>query len=566
MVASSPEMNMLLEPTTNTLFTTTTTNSNSSLLTVPKTPFYGYLLYCEEVRLHFLAVNPTMAVEAMSQFIEEKWMVLTERERQDYSERAKELNWQNLSQDEKNMYQAMITNLQDSNASFGNPKQEILLSREAPELDDTRPLKKSRVSSDGDDENESSDDDADENGDFDYEKTFESTISLSENPIFSNVEFIEPLPSSPFSPSLFNTLEPNTSSIIATTSAADNLATTTPPIMGDIDLFEHQQGQFVAFPKPPSPAFLHFSNYIRPQITAKFPNETYGGINKLIKNHWNSMLKEDREPWEQQAKEDEKRFQKENLCFLATRTLKQVTETFEVFYNQNINEVGITDKENSKQSDKKTNTVTSATSTTNNNAKSTIKTQKTPQKYSPTKLRPILPRPLQPSNNTQKKISTIITTPSATIATPSETIATTSATIATPSATITTPSTIITTPSITITQLPLKSLSIQPHYLLAQHPDLKFGLQVPTRAKSPYQYFYTEFAESFAALYPDTPVDQLLKMKWNRLSPLDREPWESKAKEDHERFRHEKDAYLKNQHKCFINSQNGVSLAEFFMS
>ncbi|CAG8439139.1 7423_t:CDS:2 [Ambispora leptoticha] len=534
MVASSPDTNMLLELTTNTLFlpTNTITNSNSFLLTAPKAPFYGYLLYCEEARLYFLATNPTMTVEALSQIIEGKWTVLTERERQDYSERAKELNWQNLTQDEKNMYQEMVTNIQDSNTSFENIKQDIL-SREAPELDDTRPLKKSRVLFFKDDASSVSS----STSSFELDSLPKFYFS-TENPIFSDVEFIEPSPpppSSPLSSSLFNIFELNTSSIITTASTANNLATTQSSIMGDINLFERQQeDQFVAFPKPPSPAFLHFSNYIRPRITAQHPNKTYGGINKLIKDHWNSMLKEDREPWEQQAKEDEKRFQKENLCFLATRTLKQATETVEALYNQNIKKTGVPDKENSNQSDDKTNnTVTSATST-NTSTKSTTKAQKTSQKYPPIKLRPILPRPLQSSNNNiQEKIPTTIPTPS---------------------------------PSIAATQPPLKPHSIQPHYLLSQHPDLKFGLQVPIRAKSAYQHFYTKFADNFTEIYPDTSIDQFLKTKWSRLSSLDRELWESKAKEDYERFRHEKDVYLKNQHKCYMNSQNGVSLAEFFKS
>ncbi|CAG8787861.1 15060_t:CDS:1, partial [Racocetra persica] len=69
-----------------------------------------------------------------------------------------------------------------------------------------------------------------------------------------------------------------------------------------------------SWPRPPAPAFLHFSEYMRPRITAENPYYNYGIITKLIRERWESMTVEERAPWGHLAQQDEIRFENEKLA------------------------------------------------------------------------------------------------------------------------------------------------------------------------------------------------------------------------------------------------------------
>ncbi|CAG8684584.1 29761_t:CDS:2, partial [Racocetra persica] len=61
-------------------------------------PVYGYLLHNDEQRLMLLSQNPQMSAIEVAKNIANNWNALTFEQKNQYSERAKELNWKCLNE------------------------------------------------------------------------------------------------------------------------------------------------------------------------------------------------------------------------------------------------------------------------------------------------------------------------------------------------------------------------------------------------------------------------------------------------------------------------------------
>ncbi|CAI2164443.1 13388_t:CDS:2 [Funneliformis geosporum] len=63
-----------------------------------ESPVYGYLLHNDEQRLEILEKYPEISARELSITIANKWRSLSEEKKNEYSEKAKELNWERLSE------------------------------------------------------------------------------------------------------------------------------------------------------------------------------------------------------------------------------------------------------------------------------------------------------------------------------------------------------------------------------------------------------------------------------------------------------------------------------------
>ncbi|ORX98560.1 hypothetical protein K493DRAFT_213989 [Basidiobolus meristosporus CBS 931.73] len=72
-------------------------------------------------------------------------------------------------------------------------------------------------------------------------------------------------------------------------------------------------------PKHPMSGFLFYLSAVRPQVAEQYPGSTVGPISKIIASQWNSMVPEDRAPWEQKATEDKARYAREMELYLADK-------------------------------------------------------------------------------------------------------------------------------------------------------------------------------------------------------------------------------------------------------
>nr|CAG8518619.1 10900_t:CDS:2 [Entrophospora candida] len=68
------------------------------------TPVFGYLLHDYEIRLSLLQENPNMTIGELSIILLRNWNEMNQDKKIEYDERAKELNWKLLSENEKDSY------------------------------------------------------------------------------------------------------------------------------------------------------------------------------------------------------------------------------------------------------------------------------------------------------------------------------------------------------------------------------------------------------------------------------------------------------------------------------
>ncbi|CAB4442965.1 hypothetical protein RhiirA5_395651 [Rhizophagus irregularis] len=88
--------------------------SETSALTYEETverPVYGYLLHNDEQRLEILEKCPNISAKELSITITNSWKSFSEEKKNEYAERAKELNWKCLSEYEKNAHLEHIKEL-----------------------------------------------------------------------------------------------------------------------------------------------------------------------------------------------------------------------------------------------------------------------------------------------------------------------------------------------------------------------------------------------------------------------------------------------------------------------
>lgn len=68
-------------------------------------------------------------------------------------------------------------------------------------------------------------------------------------------------------------------------------------------------------PKKPLSAYIYFSQEFREIIRSKFPFLTVAQIMKAVSNRWQTLTKEQKQPFEQIANEDKQRYDKEVFDF-----------------------------------------------------------------------------------------------------------------------------------------------------------------------------------------------------------------------------------------------------------
>lgn len=76
-------------------------------------------------------------------------------------------------------------------------------------------------------------------------------------------------------------------------------------------------------PKHPMSGFLFYLSAVRPKIAQQYPGSTVGPISKLIAQQWRDMDPADREPWNQKADDDKKRYASEMREYAKTVEAQQ---------------------------------------------------------------------------------------------------------------------------------------------------------------------------------------------------------------------------------------------------
>ncbi|GBB96701.1 hypothetical protein RclHR1_02810019 [Rhizophagus clarus] len=127
----------------------------TSALTYEETverPVYGYLLHNDEQRIEILEKQPNISAKELSITITNNWKSFSEEKKNEYAERAKELNWKRLNEFEKSAHLEKLANkLKET-------------SHENSEIND-RQYKKSRYYSESDYDEQDSDEETSETDD-----------------------------------------------------------------------------------------------------------------------------------------------------------------------------------------------------------------------------------------------------------------------------------------------------------------------------------------------------------------------------------------------------------------
>ena len=68
-------------------------------------------------------------------------------------------------------------------------------------------------------------------------------------------------------------------------------------------------------PKKAMSAFMYFSNKMRPKIKAENPDISFGDLGKRIGELYRALTPEEKEPYEEMATDDKKRFERANAAY-----------------------------------------------------------------------------------------------------------------------------------------------------------------------------------------------------------------------------------------------------------
>ncbi|TNY24060.1 high mobility group box domain-containing protein [Rhodotorula diobovata] len=68
-------------------------------------------------------------------------------------------------------------------------------------------------------------------------------------------------------------------------------------------------------PKRPLSAYMHFSQDMRSVVKEENPDVTFGEIGKLLGVKWKEATENDKKPYEEKAKADKERYEKEKAAY-----------------------------------------------------------------------------------------------------------------------------------------------------------------------------------------------------------------------------------------------------------
>ncbi|CAG8516173.1 16449_t:CDS:2, partial [Funneliformis caledonium] len=183
-----------------------------------ESPVYGYLLHNDEQRLEISEMNPDMSVRELSITLANNWRSLSEEKKNEYSEKAKELNWKRLSECEKGVQLEHVRDL-------------------VVKLKETRyPSKKSRQL-------------------LYYKRSEESDEDVSDLNIYTQESY---------------QYDSNANS--SSTVSVDSL-------------------------EQPSTAFAHYVIDGSPSLLRVYPNMNFEGVKQVLHDNWNNMSPDHRAPW-----------------------------------------------------------------------------------------------------------------------------------------------------------------------------------------------------------------------------------------------------------------------------
>ncbi|CAG8577938.1 14718_t:CDS:1 [Dentiscutata erythropus] len=332
-----------------------------------------------------------------------------------------------------------------------------------------------------------------------------------------------------------------------------------------------------SWPRPPAPAFLHFSEYMRPRITAENPFHNYGSITKLIRERWESMTIEERAPWGHLAQQDEIRFENEKLAYIAEQEQfdnqsynsynnNQFSNFENVFDFRSIKvEAPIVDPVllNMDQSIHKA-------SFPNSNKENGFKQEIVIKQESAVKQENVVKQEdiIKQENFIKQESNSRTSFGFRNIPTETQFWVQSNDKENIP----------IEYYENNYRRSPLQPLNFnQIHSTyneIANVPsktykpdDRRYGLKVPILYKSAYEIFYTEVKADCMNKYPslitESHLNKCIDDKWKTMDTDERKPWEEKAELDKFRWESERKEYLSDQLRRFVESQRGVLLNDW---
>ncbi|KAF0416195.1 hypothetical protein F8M41_007504 [Gigaspora margarita] len=317
-----------------------------------------------------------------------------------------------------------------------------------------------------------------------------------------------------------------------------------------------------SWPRPPAPAFLHFSEYMRPRITAENPFYNYGIITKLIRERWESMTVEERAPWGHLAQQDEIRFENEKLAYIAEQQILDNDQSYN--YNQFSNLENVFDFRSIKVEDPAVDPVllnmdqsVHKASIPNSNKENIFKQENVIKQENIFKQENILKQ--ESRSQTSFSFRNIPTETQFWVqSNDKENIP-------------------LECHENNYRRSPLQPRNFNQIYSTNSEPinvpkiykpdDRRYGLRVPALYMSAYDIFYTEVKADCMNKYPslitESHLNKCIDDKWKTMNADERKPWEERAELDKLRWEYERKEYLSDQLRRFAESQRGIMLNDW---